>query len=587
MLDASAIHLWTWDARPYPVFPAALDVWSDGVNWQTGHWLNGRFGAAPLDALIAAILTDAGIGDFDSSALRESVDGYVIDRPMPPRAAIEPVALAYAFDGAEVAATLVFRQRGGEPVAELDEDTLVLPDSRAPVTLVRAQETELPREVSIAYTDSGTDYRRAAVSSRRLVGGAARASHGELAVVTDDAAAERRANIWLQDLWAGRESADFALPPSRLALASGDVVGLTVGGRRHVIEIRAVTDAQARTVKAQSIDPGVFDMPLAVPRRLVPPAPPAVGPVQAVLLDLPALTADDPPILLRLAVFAQPWPGPVAIWRSFDGLTYERIALALTPATVGETLDDLPAGPTSRWDWASRARVQIYGGALAAVPEAQVLNGANAAAVQRPDGAWEVLQFTGAELVGDRTYTLSNFLRGQMGSEWAMAGPLPAGAPFVVLDRNVVPIARGLDMIGRTMQLRIVAADRSHDDPAAVILTATPQTTALMPLAPVHLNAQRTIDGVAFSWFRRKRGVMPASWDITVPLGEDSEAYELDVMSGSTVLRTLHATAPNVLYAAADEIVDFGAPQSSLSIRVYQLSAAIGRGFPAAATLIP
>jgi hypothetical protein len=33
MIDPSAIHLWTWDARPYPIFPAALDVWSDGAHW--------------------------------------------------------------------------------------------------------------------------------------------------------------------------------------------------------------------------------------------------------------------------------------------------------------------------------------------------------------------------------------------------------------------------------------------------------------------------------------------------------------------------------------------------------------------------
>ena len=46
MVDVSAIHLWTWDARPYPVFPAATDIWSDGPNWQTGHWLTGRLGAA-------------------------------------------------------------------------------------------------------------------------------------------------------------------------------------------------------------------------------------------------------------------------------------------------------------------------------------------------------------------------------------------------------------------------------------------------------------------------------------------------------------------------------------------------------------
>ena len=77
---------------------------------------------------------------------------------MPPREAIDPLALAYAFDAAEVGGKLTFRPRGGEPVAELAEDDLVLPDSSAPARLVRAQETELPREVSISFTDALADY---------------------------------------------------------------------------------------------------------------------------------------------------------------------------------------------------------------------------------------------------------------------------------------------------------------------------------------------------------------------------------------------------------------------------------------------
>ena len=99
--------------------------------------------------------------------------------------------------------------------------------------------------------------------------------------------------------------------------------------------------------------------------------------------------------------------------------------------------------------------------------------------------------------------------------------------------------------------------------------------------------ATRDVGGVTFSWSRRKRGPMPASWDVTVPLGEDSEAYEVDVLTGASVVRTLHATTPSVLYAAANETADFGSAQSSLAVRVYQMSATIGRGFPASATLTP
>jgi hypothetical protein len=302
------------------------------------------------------------------------------------------------------------------------------------------------------------------------------------------------------------------------------------------------------------------------------------------LLDLPTLPSDDGDVLLRVAVFSDPWPGPVAIWRSFDGASYEQTALALAPSIVGTTLDDLPAGPTSRWDRASHIRVQLAGGALAAASDLRVLGGANAAAVQRPDSAWEVLQFANATLVDERTYELSRFLRGQAGSEWAIAAPLPAGAPFVLLDEHVVPVATGLDLMERPMQVRIVAAGRDHGDPAAVALTATPRATALKPLAPVHLRARRSGAGITFTFVRRTRRDGDG-WGVEVPLGEEREAYELDVLAGSTVKRTLASEAPLILYTAGDEIADFGTAQTSLSVRLAQMSATVGRGIVTTATL--
>ncbi len=46
MVDFDKSQLWAWDARPYPYFPGLEDVWTDGENWKTGHWLNGRLGVA-------------------------------------------------------------------------------------------------------------------------------------------------------------------------------------------------------------------------------------------------------------------------------------------------------------------------------------------------------------------------------------------------------------------------------------------------------------------------------------------------------------------------------------------------------------
>lgn len=584
MVEVSAIHLWTWDARPFPVFPAALEVWGDGGNWHTGHWLTGRLGGAPIDALVAALLQDAGVVGVDASALRESCDGYVVDRPMAPRAMIEPLASAYGFDATAADGTLRFVPRGGRPVLEIDEDDLVDGGKIALSRLTRAQETELPRQVSLGFSDSLSDYRRAAVTSRKLTGGASRMLHADLAVITDEAAASRRAEIWLQDLWAGRERAEFGLGMAALKLAPGDVVAVTLDGRRRLFEIDGLVDTPSRQVTARSIDPEVFAMPLAVPTMRRPAIPAALGQVAAFALNLPSIDPAAPDVLTRLAVFANPWPGAVAIWHSADGTSYQVAAMAPAPAVVGETLDALPAGPVARWDRGNGFRVRLYGGALSSLSEARVLAGGNAAALRTPGGAWEVIQFAQAELVGSRTYRLQQLLRGQGGSEPAMASLLPAGATFVLLDRRLVPIAGGLDRLDRAMPLRVVASGRSHDDASAMALTVTPDATALKPWAPVHLRAVRQDDGVHLAWIRRSRQDGDG-WGVEVPLGEAAEVYRVEILSGGVAVRTLTVATPQAVYAGADEIADFGAPQPALRVRVAQLSATVGAGQVAEATL--
>jgi hypothetical protein len=167
-----------------------------------------------------------------------------------------------------------------------------------------------------------------------------------------------------------------------------------------------------------------------------------------------------------------------------------------------------------------------------------------------------------------------------------MADPLEEGAAFVLLDPQVVPVARGLDQLGRPLSLRIIATSRDHGDPFAVAMQATPGATALYPYAPVHLKAQRGAGGVTFTLIRRTR-IDGDSWEtLDVPLGEGAERYEIDVLDGATVKRTLSADAPSLLYPNADEIADFGSVQSAFSIRAYQLSATIGRGFAAEASVV-
>jgi hypothetical protein len=71
-----------------------------------------------------------------------------------------------------------------------------------------------------------------------------------------------------------------------------------------------------------------------------------------------------------------------------------------------------------------------------------------------------------------------------------------------------------------------------------------------------------------------------------VPLNEASEAYEVDVLDGAgQVVRTLSSTSASVAYSATDQTTDFGAPQNAIEVAVYQISAAVGRGFAGRATV--
>ena len=113
------------------------------------------------------------------------------------------------------------------------------------------------------------------------------------------------------------------------------------------------------------------------------------------------------------------------------------------------------------------------------------------------------------------------------------------------------------------------------------------QANALKPYAPVHISGQRDIAGdITIRWVRRTR--VAGEWRdaVEVPLGEASERYEIDIMDNGNVARTLIGiTTPEVSYSVAEQIADFGTAQSTISIKLYQISEIAGRGTPAIATL--
>ena len=87
----------------------------------------------------------------------------------------------------------------------------------------------------------------------------------------------------------------------------------------------------------------------------------------------------------------------------------------------------------------------------------------------------------------------------------------------------------------------------------------------------------------------RSRALAADSWGgLEVPLGEEFEAYEVEILDGAAVKRLLSASTTSALYTAAQQTADWGAllgPGDSLAVRIFQLTALVGRGAPKAVTL--
>lgn len=587
MVDRDRIYAYTWDARPYPAFPLASDVWADGSNWEFGHWLTGRLGGGSLPAVLAAILEDYGFERFAIAGLTGTLEGYVIDRIMSVRQAIQPLELAFFFDAIESAGVIRFQPRGrGGSRAVLTSDDLVETSADVPLfELVRTQESELPAVAKIGFLDSDAAYSHAAADSRRLTVASERVASADLPLVMDGQRMQSIAERWLHETWSARERARFAVPPSRLALEVGDVVTWVEGDASEVLRITGQTIGTHKSIEARSIRTAVY-APLQVEPAPRPHESPRVfGPSMLVLLDLPLVDDTVAGHDGFAAAFQSPWPGAVALLRSGDGVSYREQALISRRASLGSLIAPLAPGPEGRWDAANPIEVELANGVLVSRGEEDVLSGSNAAAIQADDGSWEIVQFQYAELIAPRRYRLTRLLRGQAGSEQAMLAGISAGARFVLLDAAVTSLGLSRDVIGLETIWRFGPAGL---DPAHESFTATPHAfrgTGLKPLSPVHVAAQAIGSDRTIRWQRRTR-IGGDNWEpLEVPLGEEAERYEVDIMDGAQVKRTLTTIMPEVTYTLAAQVADWGAPQSNYSVRVYQVSPSYGRGSPRAAII--
>ncbi len=549
--------------------------------------------------LLSQIVTDlcAEVGltgaDINVSQLSDTVPGYIRAEPTE-AAAIGPLMTCYLFDGVESDYILKFPKRGGSSIATLTEDKLAAhaygesgPD---PITIARVQEVELPNAVSVHYMALKYDYQPGTQIKKRTIGRSVNTTTVELPIALSNPSARRLANVLMDNAWTERTRYDCALAIDSIALDPADIITVNLDdGSSHVIRLVKVDfgtpsllrlegvaeDAANYTSDAEAQDDSIATQPF-VP----------IGNTRLVLLDAPILQDSDnnAGFYYAIAGYQTGWDGAM-LYKSIDGGgTYGALDAMVNAAAIGTASTALPTGPATIWDNGSTVTVFLTQGTLASDTEANVLAGKNAAFLGA-HGRWELIQWQTATLNGDGSYTLSKLLRGRKGTEHALASHA-IGDTFVALTRTTIDrAAMATSEIGLLRHFKGVSVGQNLQDAARQAFTNN--AVGLECYSPVNIKGTRVASGdLTITWIRRTRADGEWRDAVDVVLFEDLERYDLEILNGSTVVRTwTDLTSASQVYTSAQQVTDFGSNQAAVSVKAYQKSSIVARGYPGSATV--
>ncbi len=573
--------IWTWDARPFPFFPDLGSVWSDGGNWKTGHWVQGKLGLSSLGQIVADLLKKVGYDStmYDTSRLTDIVSGFIVSSRQTVRASLEQLASAYFFDMVESDGLLKFIKRGKVSNTTIDFAELVpASDAIETLTITRTQELDLPRQVDVIYLNRTADYQTGTQSSQRQTVKAVDYATVNLPIVLSDQEAKVVADVTLYNAWVGRVQYQFTVPPKYALIEPTDVITITKDGAAYLMRITSTklvrSGMQEITAVAEDVSSYDFYNPPGTGTPNIQP-PSTVSATRLELFDLPAFPTDgitDAYLRYGVVGLGADWTGS-AVYRSDDGgANYALMQTLTAQATIGAVLNIIPAGTVYSWDNISTIDVLLTFGQLQSVTDIAVLNGANVCVIGD-----EVIQFQTATLIDTNKYRLSGILRGRLGTEWAV-GSHVAGERFILLTNAMARELMASSGWGISKKFKPVTIGSTLGATTAQDFTYSAK--ALKPYSPVHIAGSRSAGDLTITWKRRTR--IGGDWRdaVDIPLSEESERYEVDIMNGVTVVRTITGlTSPTALYTAAQQVTDFGSAQASVTVNVYQISAAIGRGY--------
>jgi len=425
----------------------------------------------------------------------------------------------------------------------------------------------VPVALSVRHYDASRDYQ--AGMQRVTRPGPGRLEQGlELPAVLTGDAARALAGERLGAYWAGRAGLTLRCGWEALCRQPGSVV--TVEGEAGLWRIEE-REWEAMAVRLSlrrvpgvggTIPPGASSG--AIVREIDAPH----GQTSLLLADLPNLKDGtvSTPILVAAAGGGAGWRGAALF--VMNELGEAAPAGRTAPrATMGRADAALPGGSATLIDESHSLFVTLLAQDMELMDanELALAQGSNLCLVGD-----ELMQFSRAVRTSPLSYRLSGLRRGLRGTEWAMDAHV-GGEGFLLLeeDRLIEPLA-ALGAEGEEgALLRLSAIGIGDVEPVEATLAIRGE--ALKPPSPVHVRlVPDGAGGWRIGWTRRSRDGWRWSSGGDVPLGEESERYELRVLRGAEVKRRAETAEPVWLYDAAmvsDDMAGAGAADCILEIR--------------------
>lgn len=587
---------------------ALASAFQRGIGWNGGIFValtDGNIGTTlrpdsltvntvPLSSIVSTeclksnLLTSA---DIDITALTSAVRGYTISSVAAIRGGFDPLIGAWPFDVIQSGYKIKFTPRGGSsvvtiPVAKLDARS-VSGQPGVQITNAREMDSVLPSKVALKYFDSDREYNTGEQYAERLNTQSVNIRAMDLAIVLTADEAAQKAEILLYLYWLERYDVSFNLPPEYNNLEPADVITIVTADASYQLRLAQINytsdgrlECQVKYNNAATYTSTASGGVGASTGQVLT----LTGPSQYELLDVPLLkdVFDTAGFPVAMSGYLSGWPGGILMRSDDVGQTWAQVQGFLKPgSTMGYAANSLGAHNGRMIDKASVLQARVNQ-ALSSVTELQMLNGSNHFAYGL-DGRWEIIAAQNCVLQSDGSYVLTDLLRGRFGSEWA-TGLHAANDHLVLLNTASLQfVTNNLNVIGMARTYRGITTGKTLDSDSN--RTMTYNAVNLKCLSPVYLNGNRnpSTNDWTLTWIRRTRKGGELRDLVDAQLSEASESYSIDIFSDgtyATVKRTLAATTQTTAYTSAQQVADFGGNQATLYVKVYQISATTGRGYP-------